>query len=98
MVATQFTSTASIPTYPSSLNPSIALAESRSPHGIPASYFIVVRTIGGLLDARVFALIADLHAHHRIHIEPGELPRLDDRDAHLVVLRLQGAVPGVAGL
>lgn len=63
-----------------------------------SSYFVVVRAIRGFLNARVFTLITNLHAHHRVHIEPGKLPRLDYRDAHLVILGFQRAVPGIARL
>lgn len=50
---------------------------------------VVVRAIGALLDAGVLALVADLDAHHGVHVEPRQLPGLDHSQAHLEVLSLE---------
>lgn len=51
-----------------------------------SSYFVVIGAICGFLDARIFALISNLHADHWIHVETSELPRFNDRNAYLVIL------------
>ena len=48
-------------------------------------YFVVIRTVGRLFDARVFLLVANLNADDRIHVETGQLSRFDHRNAHLHV-------------
>ncbi len=47
------------------------------------TYFVVVGAVGGLLDAGVLLLLADLHTHDGVHVEPGQLPRFDDGETHL---------------
>lgn len=58
-------------------------------------YLVVVRTVGTLLDAGVLFHLAYLHADHGVHVETGQLPGLDDGDAHLKVLRLERVLRGV---
>lgn len=53
------------------------------------TYLIIVGAVGALFDAGVFPLISHLDAHNGVHVQPSELPRLDDGDAQLEVLRLQ---------
>ena len=48
-------------------------------------YFVVIRTVGRLFDARVFLLVANLNADDRVHVETGQLSRFDHRNAHLHV-------------
>ena len=52
-------------------------------------YLIVVWTICWFLHTGVLLLVADLHTDDRVHVEAGELPRLNDGDRHLEVLGLQ---------
>lgn len=54
----------------------------------PFNYLIIIRAISALLDARVLLLVPYLDAHHRIHVQARQLPRLDYRHSHLKVLRL----------
>ena len=48
---------------------------------------VVVGAVGALLDGGVLLLVAHAHAHHRVHVQPRQLPRLDDRDANLFINR-----------
>lgn len=47
------------------------------------THLVVVRAIGRFLHGRVFLLLSDLHADHGVHVEPNQLPGLDDGDADL---------------
>lgn len=47
------------------------------------THLIVVRAIGRFLHGRVFLFFSDLHADHGVHVEPNQLPGLDDGDADL---------------
>ena len=51
---------------------------------------VVVGAVGALLDGGVLLLVAHAHAHHRVHVQPRQLPRLDDRDANLFINRKIG--------
>ena len=78
------------------------------------THLVVVWTVGGLLDRGVLLTLAHGDADHGVHVEAGQLPRLDDGDAdlgqqrhyslhpsaatHLVVLGLQCVVPRGGGL
>ena len=44
---------------------------------------VVVGTVGGLLDAGVALLIADLDADHRVHVDTGQLASFNHRHRHL---------------
>ena len=46
---------------------------------------VVVGAVGALLDGGVLLLVAHAHAHHRVHVQPRQLTRLDDRDANLFI-------------
>ena len=46
-------------------------------------YLIVIGAVSGLLDRGVLLDVTNLDAHHRVHVETGELPGLYHRDAHL---------------
>ena len=48
---------------------------------------VVVGAVGALLDGGVLLLVAHAHAHHRVHVQPRQLTRLDDRDANLFINR-----------
>ena len=48
------------------------------------SHLIVVRAVGRFLHRCVLLVIANLHAHHGVHVEAYQLPRLDHCDADLV--------------
>lgn len=47
------------------------------------THLVVVRAVGGFLHGRVFLFLSDLHADHGVHVEPHQLPGLDDGDADL---------------
>lgn len=59
------------------------------------SYFVVIRAIGTLFDTRVLLHVANLDAHHGIHVESGQLTGFDDSDAHLEILGLKRVLGGV---
>ena len=61
-------------------------------------YLIVVRAICRFFNRSPLLGISNLDADDGIHIEPGKLPGLDDGDADLVVLGLEGVVPRARGL
>ena len=50
---------------------------------------VVVWTVGALLDRGVLLDVPHLDADHGVHVEAGQLARLDYRDADLEVLRLE---------
>lgn len=47
------------------------------------THLIVVRAVGRFLHGCVFLLLPNLHADHGVHVEPNQLPGLDDSDADL---------------
>lgn len=47
------------------------------------THLVVVGAVGGFLHGRVFLFLSDLHADHGVHVEPHQLPGLDDGDADL---------------
>ena len=44
---------------------------------------VIVRAVGGLFDACVLFLVADLNADDGVHVETGELASLNDRHRNL---------------
>ena len=59
------------------------------------TYLVIVWAVGALLDRGVLLLVSDLNTDDRVHVEAGQLPRLDHRDAHLEVLGFQARAHGV---
>ena len=64
-------------------------ADVRWMDGVWLTYLVVVWAVGALFDGGVFLLVTDLDADDGIHVEPGQLPGLDHRDANLEVLSLE---------
>ena len=47
------------------------------------THLVVVGTVGGLLDRGVLLTVAHGDADHGVHVDAGQVPRLDDCDADL---------------
>ena len=47
------------------------------------THLVVVGTVGGLLDRGVLLTLAHGDADHGVHVDAGQVPRLDDCDADL---------------
>ena len=56
--------------------------EDRQVHELTV-HLVVVGTVGGLLDRAPLLVVPYGDAHHGVHVEAGQLPRLDDGDADL---------------
>lgn len=60
-----------------------AFGRSLSRPGATGTDLIVVGAVSGLLHRRVLLVVTHLHAHHGVHVQAHQLPRLDHRDADL---------------
>ena len=56
--------------------------EDRQVHELTI-HLVVVGTVGGLLDRAPLLVVPHGDADHGVHVEAGQLPRLDDGDADL---------------